>query len=222
MSKKINIKAIIREELSKVLAEQTNPELDKVVKRFVTGLATKYSYSDADAIMAMFEALKRLKLIDNSVNYKASGMMEAMSTDPQDSPTIYDLIGQPLEDLGVKIEEMIRANKDPKWISALKIIRTSLANLEKAVDAADRKLGVMPMTEGAESAFEDEFALDSSAGGTDNSMNKIHRQLLKLQTQMNELMMMWKDSKMDLQTYIAKRKPLQDLRNKLEASLLGI
>lgn len=199
--------------------EAVNPELDKTVKRFVDGLASKYAYKSSDAIMAIFEALKRLGLMDKNVNYKASGMMEAMSTDPQDSPTIYDLIGQPLEDLGVKIEEMIRANKDPKWISALKIIRTSLANLEKVVDAADRKLGVMPMAEGAESAFEDEFALDNSKGGTDNSFNKIHRQLLKLQTQMNMLFVDFKAGKIDQDTYILKRKPLQDLRNKLEYQL---
>lgn len=198
---------------------QQNPELDKMIDRFVKGLATKYGYPNSDAVMAMFEALKRLGLLDKSVNYKASGMAEAISTDPQDAPTIYDLIGKPLEDLGVKIEEMIRANKDPKWISALKVIRTSLANLEKVVDAADRKLGVMPMAEGAESAFEDEFALDNSKGGTDNSFNKIHRQLLKLQTQMNMLFVDFKSGKIDQDTYIAKRKPLQDLRNKLEYQL---
>lgn len=199
--------------------EAVNPELDKTVKRFVDGLASKYAYKSSDAIMAIFEALKRLGLMDKNVNYKASGIAEAMSTDPQDSPTIYDLIGQPLEDLGVKIEEMIRANKDPKWISALKIIRTSLANLEKVVDAADRKLGVMPMAEGAESAFEDEFALDNSRGGTDNSFNKVHRQLLKLQTQMNMLFVDFKNGKIDQDTYVVKRKPLQDLRNKLEYQL---
>lgn len=199
--------------------EAVNPELDKTVKRFVDGLASKYAYKSSDAIMAIFEALKRLGLMDKNVNYKASAIAEAMSTDPQDSPTIYDLIGQPLEDLGVKIEEMIRANKDPKWISALKIIRTSLANLEKVVDAADRKLGVMPMAEGAESAFEDEFALDNSRGGTDNSFNKVHRQLLKLQTQMNMLFVDFKNGKIDQDTYVVKRKPLQDLRNKLEYQL---
>jgi hypothetical protein len=199
--------------------EAVNPELDKTVKRFVDGLASKYAYKSSDAIMAIFEALKRLGLMDKNVDYKASGIAEAMSTDSQDSPTIYDLIGQPLEDLGVKIEEMIRANKDPKWISALKIIRTSLANLEKVVDAADRKLGVMPMAEGAESAFEDEFALDNSKGGTDNSFNKVHRQLLKLQTQMNMLFVDFKNGKIDQDTYVVKRKPLQDLRNKLEYQL---
>jgi hypothetical protein len=200
--------------------EAVNPELDKTVKRFVDGLASKYAYKSSDAVMAVFEALKRLGLLDKNVNYKASGIAEALSTDPQDAPTIYDLIGQPLEDLGVKIDEMIRANKDPKWISALKVIRTSLASLEKVVDAADRRLGVMPMAEGVESAFEDEFALDNSKGGTDNSFNKIHRQLLKLQTQMNMLFVDFKNGKIDQDTYVQKRKPLQDLRNKLEYQLL--
>jgi len=222
---KLNIKRIVREEVAKALQnEAVNPELDNMVKRFVAGLATKYGYGDRDAVMAIFEGLKRLGLLDKNVNYKAP-MMEAMSSDPRDMPTIYDLIGQPLEDLGVKIDEMIRAQKDPQWLAALKVIRTSLTRLEQSVDAIDRKLGVMPMSnvqEGVESAFEDEFALDNSKGGTDNSMNKIHRQLLKLQTQMNELMVLWKEGKMDLKTYVAKRKPLQDLRNKLEASLVSI
>jgi hypothetical protein len=151
MSNKINLKDLIKEEITRVLAEQSNPELDRMVNRFVTSLAGRYSYSDGDAVMAIFEALKRLKLIDGSVNYKALGMMESV-----------------------------------------------------------------------ESAFEDEFALNNSKGGTDNSLNKVHRQLLKLQTQMNELMLQWKDGKMDTKAYVAKRKPLQDLRNKLEASLLGV
>lgn len=46
--------------------------------------------------------------------------------------------------------------------------------------------------------------------------------LKNLQTQMNELMVQWKAGKMDLKTYVAKRKPLQDLRNKLEASLVAV
>ena len=58
--------------------EAVNPELDKTVKRFVDGLALKYAYKSSDAIMAIFEALKRLGLMDKNVNYKASGMMEAI------------------------------------------------------------------------------------------------------------------------------------------------
>lgn len=75
---------------------------------------------------------------------------------------------------------------------------------------------------GIASAFEDEFALDNSKGGTDNSMNKVHRQLLKLQTAMNDLMVQWKSGAIDTQTYIQKRKPLQDQRNALERSLVSI
>lgn len=77
------------------------------------------------------------------------------------------------------------------------------------------------LRESVESNFEDRFALDQSKGGTDNSLNKVHRQLLKIQTQMNELMMMWKDGKIDTKTYITKRKAMQDVRNKLEANLLS-
>jgi hypothetical protein len=128
--------------------EAVNPELDRTVKRFVDGLTSKYGYKSSDAVMAIFEALKRLGLMDKNVNYKASGMME-----------------------------------------------------------------------GLESAFEDEFALDNSKGGTDNSFNKIHRQLLKLQTQMNKLFVDFKAGKIDQDTYVMKRKPLQDQRNKLELQL---
>ncbi len=71
MESKLDIKRMIREELAAALGEAANPELDKMVDRFVKGLATKYSYKDSDAVMAIFEALKRLNLIDNTVNYKA-------------------------------------------------------------------------------------------------------------------------------------------------------
>ena len=63
-------KKIIKEETRKALKEQTNPELDRMVEKFVKGLATKYGYGDQDAMYAMFESLKRLGLLDNSVNYK--------------------------------------------------------------------------------------------------------------------------------------------------------
>jgi hypothetical protein len=53
------------------LNEASNPELDKMVKRFIDGLSNKYGYRSSDAIMAMFEALKRLDYIHKSVNYKA-------------------------------------------------------------------------------------------------------------------------------------------------------
>jgi hypothetical protein len=97
-----------------------------------------------------------------------------------------------------------------------------LAEQSKAKSGKSANYKTSKMKESVESAFEDGFALDNSKGGTDNSLNKIHRQLLKLQTQMNELMLQWKNGKMDTKAYVAKRKPLQDLRNKLEASLLGV
>ena len=75
------------------------------------------------------------------------------------------------------------------------------------------------LKENFESEFEDMFSLDQSAGGVDNSMNRIHRALLKLQTQMNELMLAWKNGDMSTEEYIAKRKPFQDKRNQLERSL---
>jgi hypothetical protein len=51
--------------------EASNPELDKIVKRFIDGLANKYGYQSSDAIIALFEALKRLDYIHKNVNYKA-------------------------------------------------------------------------------------------------------------------------------------------------------
>ena len=51
--------------------EASNPQLDKMVDRFVKGLSTKYNYGTSDAIMATFESLKRLGYIHKSVDYKA-------------------------------------------------------------------------------------------------------------------------------------------------------
>jgi hypothetical protein len=42
-----------------------------MVKRFIDELSNKYGYRSSDAIMALFEALKRLNYIHRSVNYKA-------------------------------------------------------------------------------------------------------------------------------------------------------
>lgn len=69
--KKSLIESIIRNEIKAVLNEQSNPELDKSVDRFVKGLASKYGYKSSDAVMAIFEALKRLNMIHSDVNYKA-------------------------------------------------------------------------------------------------------------------------------------------------------
>ena len=69
--KKSQLHKIIKEELQAV-KEAANPELDRTVSQFVAGLAKKYSYQQSDAVMAIFEAMKRLGLIDKNVNYKAS------------------------------------------------------------------------------------------------------------------------------------------------------
>lgn len=75
--KKSLLNKIIREEVKAALSEQVNPELDATVKRFVAGLASKYSYQQSDAVMAMFEAMKRLGLINKDSNYMpADGLSE--------------------------------------------------------------------------------------------------------------------------------------------------
>jgi hypothetical protein len=66
------------------IKEQSNPELDRTVGQFVSALAKKYSYSNADAVMAVFEALKRLGMLDKSSNYKApsgAGVAESRKGD---------------------------------------------------------------------------------------------------------------------------------------------
>jgi len=60
------------------LKEATNPELDRTISQFVAGLAKKYSYQQSDAVMAIFEAMKRLGLINKNTNYMAAdGLTEA-------------------------------------------------------------------------------------------------------------------------------------------------
>lgn len=69
--KKSQLYKIIKEELQAV-KEAANPELDRTISQFVAGLAKKYSYQQSDAVMAIFEAMKRLGLINKNVNYKAA------------------------------------------------------------------------------------------------------------------------------------------------------
>jgi hypothetical protein len=74
--------------------EASNPTLDKAVDKFVQALATKNGYRRPDAIMAIFESLKRLGYIHPSVNYKSPsgyGIEEAVSyrdykKDPTSTP----------------------------------------------------------------------------------------------------------------------------------------
>jgi hypothetical protein len=61
--------------------------------------------------------------------------------------------------------------------------------------------------------------LDSSKGGTDSSMNKIHTALTKVHKEMDTLLNAYKAGKITKDTYVAKRKPLQAKRDKLELSL---
>jgi hypothetical protein len=70
------------------LGEASNPELDRTVGQFVGALAKKYSYSNADAVMAIFEALKRLGMLDKSSNYKAPPA--GMANIPQPSNSIWN------------------------------------------------------------------------------------------------------------------------------------
>lgn len=51
--------------------EASNPTLDKAVDKFVKALAIKNGYRRPDAIMAIFESLKRLNYIHPSVEYKS-------------------------------------------------------------------------------------------------------------------------------------------------------
>ena len=61
--------------------------------------------------------------------------------------------------------------------------------------------------------------LDSSKGGVDNSLNKVHSNLVKVQKQMDKLLADFKAGTITRDNYIAKRKPLQAQRDKLEKSL---
>jgi hypothetical protein len=61
--------------------------------------------------------------------------------------------------------------------------------------------------------------LDSSKGGTDTSMNKIHSQLVKVQKEMDKLFADFKAGRVTKDNYVSKRKMLQNKRNKLEATL---
>lgn len=61
--KKSILQRIIQEEVKAALSEQSNPELDKMVDRFVKGLASKYQYDVTDALYATFQAMTRLGFI---------------------------------------------------------------------------------------------------------------------------------------------------------------
>ena len=61
--------------------------------------------------------------------------------------------------------------------------------------------------------------LDSQKGGADNSMNKVHGALLKVQKEMDKLLADYKAGRITKDIYVAKRKPLQAKRATLENAL---
>jgi hypothetical protein len=57
---KSQLRELIREEI-KSLNENSNPELDKLVRSFVNRLSKKYGYSINDAIFAITQTLNKMK-----------------------------------------------------------------------------------------------------------------------------------------------------------------
>jgi hypothetical protein len=111
------------------------------------------------------------------------------------------------------------------WNPAAEDTVYDLAHGEDAVKAFEKWSS---MEESVNEASEDSWGsdddygskdLDSSKGGTDNSMNKVHSGLVKVQKQMEKLLADFKAGKMSKDNYISKRKPLQAQRDKLEKSL---
>ena len=89
--KKSLLHTIIREEIKAALDEASNSELDKFVSNFVKRLATIYGYKSPDAVMATFEAMKRLNLIHKDVNYKAPSGFEVVAEGAYESATRNEL-----------------------------------------------------------------------------------------------------------------------------------
>lgn len=90
--KKSLLNKIIREEVMAAMKEASNPELDRTISQFVAGLAKKYSYQQSDAVMAIFEAMKRLGLINKNTNYMAAdGLSEGLSS--EDGYSIHAMVG---------------------------------------------------------------------------------------------------------------------------------
>ena len=89
--KKSLLHTIIREEVKAALGEASNSELDKFVNNFVKRLATIYGYKSPDAVMATFEAMKRLNLIHKDVNYKAPSGFSVVAEGAYESATRNEL-----------------------------------------------------------------------------------------------------------------------------------
>ncbi len=107
--KNTKIEAIIREEVSALFNEAANPELDRTVDKFVKGLATKYGYKSSDAVMAIFEALKRLNLIHKDANYKAPSGFEV-------AESAYAMLGgeHPMQDAEMR-KKVVEPNLGPNY-----------------------------------------------------------------------------------------------------------
>jgi hypothetical protein len=71
MESKSSYKAMMSEMYGVNINEASNPEMDKLVTAFVDKIADRYGYPTSDAIMAIFEALKRKGFLHKSVNYKS-------------------------------------------------------------------------------------------------------------------------------------------------------
>ena len=89
--KKSLLNKIIREEVKAALGEQLNPEMDRLVKSFVEGIAKRNDYGNQDALYAVFESLKRLNLIHKDVNYKAPSGMGVVAEGAYQSATRNEL-----------------------------------------------------------------------------------------------------------------------------------
>lgn len=68
--KTTQLQAIIREEVRAALGEQVNPEMDRLVKSFIEGIAQRNDYGNHDALYAVFESLKRLKMLGKDINFR--------------------------------------------------------------------------------------------------------------------------------------------------------
>ena len=68
--KATKFRQLIREEVKAVLGEQSNPEMDRLVKKFIEGIAQRNDYGNQDALYAVFESLKRLQMLGKDVNYR--------------------------------------------------------------------------------------------------------------------------------------------------------
>lgn len=120
-------------------------------------------------------------------------------------------------DKGNSEEKAIKKMVKELGEEGLKLYTTYFLKYYPKADTSSLKSSMLSEVE---SDYEDSFDLDQSKGGVDNSLNKVHKQLLKVQQDMNTLFKDFKSGKITKDVYVAKRKPLQTLRAKLENDLL--